>query len=136
MKQAMLTVIAVIALVACETTTPKANAPGALMRGVHSGERDRIDYHYDLDPTCQSSGYPEITVVKAPMHGSVSTGQGEEYPNFSHDNVRYECNRKRVSVTEVFYQSNANFHGNDAFTIKVRYPDSNLRTSSYVIEVQ
>lgn len=136
MKKALLTLIAAGALVACEATTPQAKAPGASMRGVHSGERDRINYYYELDPTCQSRGYPEITVIKAPMHGSVSTGQGEDYPNFARDNVRYECNTKRVAVTEIFYQSNADFHGSDAFTISVRYPNSNLQTISYVVEVR
>jgi hypothetical protein len=50
--------------------------------------------------------------------------------------VRYECNRKLVPSTQVFYQSNPDFHWKDSFTIEVRFPSSGLRTVVYVIEVR
>ena len=35
----------------------------------------------------------------------------------------------------VFYQSNANYRGYDSFTITVRFPDSQMWTESYSVNV-
>lgn len=121
----------------CAAPIPGPSVFGApLERGVHSGEKDQIDYYESLYPNCESEGFPEVTVIKAASHGTVSSAPGEDYPNFVKDNVRYDCNRKRVPSTQVFYQSNANYHGKDSFTIEVRFPGSHLRTAVYVVEVR
>ena len=121
----------------CASEIPGPQKSGApLQRGVHSGERDKIDFYYALYPSCESEGYTEVTVVKAASHGAVSSAKGEDYPNFARDNVRYECNRKLIGSTQVFYQSNPDFHGKDSFAIEVRFPNSNLRSVAYVVEVR
>ena len=94
-----------------------------------------MGFYYTIFPTCESEGYTEITVVKAPKHGRVSSDQGQDYPNFARDNVRWECNRKLVPSTQVFYQSDAGFQGKDAFSITVRSPSSGVRTDYYDVQV-
>ena len=124
-------------LIGCVNQIPGPTPSGGPhQRGVHSGEKDSIDYYDSVYPTCESQGYPEVTVVRAASHGAVSSAPGVDYPNFPRDNVRYECNRKLVPSTQVFYQSSPDFHGKDTFTIEVRFPDSSLRTVGYVVEVR
>ena len=107
----------------------------AIIRAVHPGERSKLDSFYTVFPTCESEGYPEITVTTAPKHGHVSSGPGQDYPSFAKDNVRWDCNRKLVPSTEVFYQADAGFQGKDSFSIAVRFPTSGYRAVSYDVEV-
>lgn len=129
--------LALVLLGGCASQIP-VNQPQSvpISRGVHSGERTKIGDYYSIDPNCESQGYPEITVVKAPSHGTASSAPGEDYPDFDKDNVRHECNRKLLPSTQVIYQSSANFRGTDTFTIEVRFPGSGLRTSVYVVTVR
>ena len=115
--------------------TQTAGTAKPIIRGVHTGEKTKVGFYYTIFPTCESEGYTEITVVKAPKHGRVSSDQGQDYPNFARDNVRWECNRKLVPSTQVFYQSDAGFQGKDAFSITVRSPSSGVRTDYYDVQV-
>ena len=54
--------------------------------------------------------------------------QGQDYPSFSRDNVRWECNRKLLGSTQVFYESAPGFHGKDSVSIEVRFPSAGIRT--------
>lgn len=117
--------------VAQRTAAPKP----PIHRGVHTGDRSKVGNYYSVLPTCETDGYPEITVVNAPKHGKVSSDPGEVYTNFARDNVRWDCNRKPVPGTQLFYQSDPGFEGKDSFSIAIRWPSSDLRTDSYDVEV-
>jgi hypothetical protein len=106
------------------------------LRGVHSGERDQISAFYSVDPSCLVEGYPEVTIIQAPIHGKVSTDKGEDYPAFTSDNVRWDCDRRLVPSTQIFYQSDPGFRGTDSLVIEVRYPDSHVRPQAFSIEVR
>lgn len=108
----------------------------AKITGAHTGEKTSLDDYYALTPDCKSQGYAEVAVVKSPRHGTVSTGNGEGFPNFAKDNVRYECNRKVVPVTELFYQSKANFLGTDSFTVEIRFATNVIKTMKYMVRVR
>lgn len=143
---ALLTVASLLG--ACASEAPKSPAPsaqasnagtstgGPAVRGVHSGEKDKIDFFYSTFPTCESEGYPEVTVTKPPSHGKVFTEQGQDYPNFARDNVRWECNKRLVSSMGLFYQSDPGFTGNDSFVVKIRFVSSAVRSVTYAIEVR
>jgi hypothetical protein len=104
-------------------------------KAVHSAQKERIEYFYSLRADCAIDGIPEVTVVRAPSQGSVSTEQGQAYPQYARANIRFECDRNLAESTLVFYQSKANFHGSDSFTISVRFPDSSSWTESYIVKV-
>jgi hypothetical protein len=114
------------------TTGPK---PSVILRGVDSGTRQLIDNYYSTEPDCSNPGYPEIRVLRPPGHGTVATENGEAYPSFSKDNVRYDCNKRKVSTSQISYESAAGFHGKDSFTIQVRYATSSLVLVTYNIDV-
>ncbi len=109
--------------------------PAAIVRGVDSGTRQVIDDYYSVQPDCSNPGYPEIKIISTPNHGTVVAEHGEVYPSFAKDNVRYECNRKKVASSQVLYESNAGFHGRDSFTIEVRFTNSNIRLLTYRLDV-
>ena len=107
-----------------------------LHRAVHVGERDQVGYFYSLKPTCEVDVLPEISVVTPPGHGSVYFEPGQDYPNYSQRNIRYECNKKLAPSMQLFYQSLADFQGNDSFVVNVRFADSHLRTITYNVTVR
>ncbi len=77
-----------------------------------------------------------MKVLAPPSHGDVSSSQGQTYPNFNKDNMRNVCNAKLVGSTQIFYQSAPDFHGNDSFTIEIRFPaTSEARIVSYSVDV-
>jgi hypothetical protein len=117
------------------TATQPQAANQVVHRGVHSGAKARFDYFYSVAVTCEITGYPEVIIVRTPSHGTATIEKRDDYPSFNRDNVRSDCNKKLVGTMQIFYESKPDFHGHDAFTIKVIYPDSNIRTIPYVVEV-
>lgn len=109
--------------------------PNMIVRGVDSGARQVVDDFYSVQPDCGNPGYPEIKILRMPGYGTVAVENGEVFPSFGKDNVRYECNKKKVASSQVMYASNSGFHGKDSFTIQVRYVNSNLRLITYSIDV-
>ncbi|HXY95977.1 MAG TPA: zinc ribbon domain-containing protein [Steroidobacteraceae bacterium] len=113
--------------------TPADGARNA--RAVHSGQREQVAFFYDLLANCEVEGYPEITVVRGPDAGAVSVQKGKAYPRYTRENIRFECDRNPADAMLVFYQSNAGYRGRDSFTITVRFPDSEVWTESYGVNV-
>jgi len=113
------------------------NATHATVRikAVHSGLKEQVAHFYELLPNCELAGYPEVTVVRSPGQGTVSTEPGKTYTEYDRENARFECNQQLAGATMIFYQSNAGFHGRDSFAISVRFPDSNQWTESYIVNV-
>jgi zinc-ribbon domain len=104
-------------------------------RAVHSGQREQVAFFYDLLANCELEAYPEITVVHGPAEGTVSVEKGKAYPRYTRENIRFECDRNPADAMLVFYQSNADYRGRDSFTITVRFPDSQVWTESYDVNV-
>jgi len=90
------------------------------LREVHSGTKTKIGYQVDLTPECVESQKAEITVVTPPSHGKITTQPGTTYPSFTKDNPRFVCNRLAVPSVDLMYQSDADFHGKDVFTVEVQ----------------
>jgi hypothetical protein len=109
--------------------------PNLIVRGFDSGARQIVDDYYSVTPDCENLGYPEIKILQAPAHGTVAVDKGEAFPSFAKDNVRYECNKKKVASSQLFYESRPGFHGKDSFTIQVRFVNSNLRMVTYNVDV-
>lgn len=123
-------------LAACtDTPSTPGGKPSEIARGVDSATRQDVDSYYTTEPDCSNPGYPEVRIVRGPDHGAATTKTGEVYPNFSKDNVRFECNRKKVAATIISYESAAGFHGKDSFTVQVRYSTSALRLVTYKLDV-
>jgi hypothetical protein len=90
------------------------------VREVHGGSRTKIGYQVNLTPACVQPANIEVTVADPPTHGKVTTQLGTTYPTFPKENVRFVCNRQAVPSVDVMYQSDADFHGKDVFTLEVQ----------------
>jgi hypothetical protein len=127
---------ALLLLSSCaDTAVGPALKPSFTVRGVDSGARQVVDNYYSVNPDCGNEGYPEIKVMQIPMHGTVAVENGDTYANFTKDNVRYECNMKKVASSQVSYESSPGFHGKDSFTIQVRFVNSRLKLVTYDVDV-
>ena len=104
-------------------------------RGVHSGVKQQIWWTTTLNPKCELVGYPEFIIAASPHHGSVVTEHGEQYPGFPQTNDRSVCNSRLVPATNLYYQSNPDFHGKDSLTMKVLTADGTVKTVHIEIEV-
>ena len=108
-------------VVAQPVPTP-ASSSAPRIRTIASGERQRIDYFYFLNPDCTSAGYATIRIITPAAHGELTTEGGVDYPNFQKENQRYQCNLRKSPVINVSYRSNPGYLGPDSASIKVSYP--------------
>jgi hypothetical protein len=101
----------------------------------HSGENAKIAFFVSLSRSCRIRSYPEVRIQQPPLHGSITTAVGQDYPNYSQDNPRYACNATLAGSRQLFYQSAPDFHGDDSFIIDVRYPE-HRHIIKYDVEVR
>ena len=73
-------------------------------------------------------GYADITIGKAPSHGKVSSERRQDYPTHTKDKARNDCKRNLAGASELFYQSHAEFHGTDSFSIQVKDLNNQLHS--------
>jgi hypothetical protein len=81
-------------------------------------------------------GYPIVRVLAAPSHGSLTTEEATDYPAYTRDNQRYDCNLRKVPGTRLFYQSEPNFTGADTAVVEVIYPSAEARSVTYGLIVK
>jgi hypothetical protein len=115
---------------------PPSSAPQPTPRTVASGERQRIGYFYYVNPDCSSGGYMTVRILTPPGHGEVTTDRGLDYPNYSKENQRYQCNLKQSPVSNVLYKSNSGYVGTDSFLIEAVSPLGSTITRIYQITVR
>jgi Caspase domain len=114
---------------------PSDPAAKPLLREVHPGTKTVVQEFWSLSPTCEVLLYPEITVVRAAGHGSVSVQKADGYATYTPDNPRYDCNRKPAGGTELLYQSKRDYRGMDSFTVEVQGQFGALATYTFDIPV-
>jgi hypothetical protein len=105
-------------------------------KGAVSGREGQIDFWYSVAPDCTSTGYAEVRVLTPPSHGALRVTRGEDFPDFSKDNVRQVCNSRKLPVTFVYYQATPGFTGIDTAVIEVLFPSGNVRSAAYSINVR
>ena len=104
-------------------------------KAVHAGAREKIDAYTALLPDCSSQGYPEMKIVGAPAHGTLTSVPGQDFPTYLKDDARSACNSKPGPSTQVFYQSEPGYHGKDTVAIIIRYPSSTTSAVKYLLEI-
>jgi hypothetical protein len=119
------------------STPAPSSAPGTLVNTVVSGERQRIDFISVLNPDCTTAGYVTVRIITPPSHGELTTERGVDYPVYPKDNQRYQCNLKKVPLTNVYYKSNPGYVGTDTATIEMESPIIAIaRTRTFMITVK
>jgi hypothetical protein len=101
-----------------------------------AGARYQLSFYTDLHADCTSKGYPIVRVLAAPAHGSLTTEETTDYPFYTRDNQRYDCNLRKVPGTRLFYQAEPNFAGADTGVVEVIYPSAEARTITFGLTVR
>jgi len=110
--------------------------PAPMVRGAISGKPQLFAEWYAVSPECASEGMVTVKVVKGPDHGSVKIEQGDGYPNYDKDNVRFACNKVKVPVTKVIYTSEQSYLGSDTVTLEAVGPAGRFFHNDYMINVR
>lgn len=97
---------------------PAANELPAVQRDVTSGVETMVAAHADWDKICKIDGpAPTIKLLETSEHGHVEIRQGPFIaPGVS---APAECASGKIYGTQVFYVSNAGFHGTDHIRYEV-----------------
>jgi len=107
-----------------------------VQRGAISGQKQQIAYFIQVTPSCDSLGYAVVRVVTPPAHGRLSTEQGQDYPAYNKDNIRFACDAKKVPATLLFYTSDPGYAGVDSATVEAVFADGGLMRRDYTISVK
>lgn len=83
-----------------------------------AGKAQQVSRIVSLDPECQPTELPAVTVLEGPRQGQVTTAVGQDYPNFPITNPRIKCNTRKTPALEVIYTAPAGATGDDMFTVE------------------
>lgn len=120
------TLFAIVALTApalAQTTVTRSET-------VASGKTVRLAIVPNLKKDCSAGPMPEIRVSGAPKNGSLVTKVGKIKTPAS-----YRCPNKDAAVQAVFYESKANFTGDDEVVVDIKNSDGQVQTQTIKITV-
>jgi hypothetical protein len=138
-------ILTILSLCGCEAAQPPptpatSNEPPTITRPtvtVMSGKLQRIDFISVVHADCTSAGYVTVRIITPPAHGELTMERGVDYPTYSKDNQRYQCNLRQVPVINIYYRSSPGYVGDDAATIEWISPIVPIsKTSVYSITVR
>lgn len=115
---------------------PAPNPAAPVQKGAESGKKQILGTASSTLPDCTTDGYPTVTIVRKPQNGLAEFEKMDAYPSFPKDNVRSNCNSKKVPGVGFYYTSNPGFVGTDYASFELLYPDGNLRTLNFSISVR
>ena len=98
-------------------STQAAQQAHEFSRAVASGQKLRLDFLYSLNPDCTSMGFATVRIIEQPKHGRITAANGAGFSTFPHNNLRYECNKRRSDGVIVTYKPDPGFTGTDAVNI-------------------
>lgn len=103
---------------------------------VEHGRSIKVDSFGSFDPDCSPVGQTTINLMMAPQGGQVETAQGRDYPRFGSNNVRFQCDRRRLPEAILYYRAAPNFTGADTFTVEVVFGGGEARQYRYTVYVR
>lgn len=90
-----------------------------VQRVVPSGQPQQIFFIAHLEPDCRPLPMGTSALLESPAHGRVTLQRGVDFPYFSANNPRSQCNTRRVPGNKLIYQSAPGFVGEDGFVIEL-----------------
>jgi len=64
----------------------------------------RASIFFAVEPDCTIVDLPVVRVIDAPTNGNVTISSDTGFPAFARDNLRFECNKKRLEGTALIYE--------------------------------
>lgn len=137
---ALLGLLAACVPPATGTATAQAGSTSAtsnvVQKGAVSGAKQQIGHYIQLTPACETLGYAAVRITQPPTNGQISIEQGEDYPSYNKDNVRYPCDSKKVPAMLLFYTSKPGFTGTDSVVVDAIFADGGLIHREFTISVK
>ena len=101
-----------------------------------SGRPLKLNFSNTTNPDCSSIGETIVKLTREPQHGRVTISKASDFPSFPKKNVRYTCNKQRVSGTKTVYVSERGFTGTDSAAIEIIFASGSTARRSYTINVR
>lgn len=114
----------------------EASPPQEAKRVVAIDHKLRAGLYFSVDPDCTVTGLPVIRVIDPPKNGEVTIASDSGFPAYARENLRFDCNRKRLEGMAVFYEPQKGFSGLDSFVLDIIFPAGNAQKWHYSIEVR
>jgi hypothetical protein len=124
--------IAVLSL----ASVPALAADQNVERSVVSGGRAQIYGYYAINPDCTTIGDVDVKIVDQPAHGTFIVADTQVFPNFNKDNVRSECNSKKVPGLVGTYAATGSYVGDDKLTVRQIDTFGNETIIHYTIHIR
>jgi hypothetical protein len=105
-------------------------------RNTLPGRSQKLDHFTTLNADCTTHGSTVVRVAEPPANGRIVISSGLDYPSYSRENQRYECNKRRVPGVAAVYVPNAGFSGNDRVVIETIFGGGTRRNTTYTVVVR
>lgn len=119
-----------LVLAGCQTTGGNSSRRVAI-----AGKPLKLGHYMSVNPDCTPAGAATIRVLSSPQNGSVSVRSGSDFPYFFRNNIRSNCNGRRVASQQLWYTGRVS-GTTDQVTAEVIYSNGVARTSTYLIETR
>lgn len=131
----MVIIRAAAIVAACFFAADAAQAQHLTMTAI-SGRPLKLNFSNTTNPDCTAVGETVVKLTQEPQHGRVTISKASDFPSFQKKNVRYTCNKKRVSGTKTVYVSERGFTGTDHASIEIIFATGSTARRSYTINVR
>ena len=103
---------------------------------VQQGRSIEVDHFGSYNPDCSPVGRATVGLTSAPQGGTVETAFGRDYPTFTNNNVRFQCDKRSLPSTQIFYRASPGFTGPDTFSVEVVFGTGEARQLRYTVYVR
>ncbi len=104
-----------------------------LKRVAIAGKPLKLSHFMSVNPDCTPSGTATIRILNGPQNGSVAVRPGSDFPYFYRNNIRSNCNGRRVASQQLWYTGRVS-GATDQITVEVIYANGFARSGTYLIE--
>jgi hypothetical protein len=103
---------------------------------VEHGRSIKVDSFGTYNPDCSVIGRATVSVTAPPQGGTVETSDGRAFPTFLSGNIRFQCDKRNLPATLLYYRAAPSFTGTDTFTIEVVFGSGEARQLRYTVNVR
>ena len=112
---------------------PKGFATEHVSKATLPGREIRIWTFQSLDPDCSAHAEARTEMMEPPKHGEARFSDEPFFGGFPPNNVRYHCNTQKSPGRQLFYVSQADFHGHDKVVFQNSTADGRVR--KWVVDI-
>jgi len=132
-------VISALCVAGCASTQSASTnvpaSPNSKQFDAASGKVTRIDMFSGVSPKCTQLPGMSATITKPATQGVAKIVHTRDFSPFPPQDVASKCNKQRVPVWVVQYQSKPGYVGPDSFSYEKKFPDGDVIDATAVLNV-